>query len=134
MKKFLFVDGNGDYTEAIVDGVMDTRTCLAAVEVGNLVMESTNIPNGIEAVVNNTDVRSVIGVVLEKKSTTEAIILLKGRVEGLSGYIKSQKVYLGTDGAMTATKPSTGYLHILAQAIDADKINFDPVNTKIKLS
>lgn len=133
MKKFLFVDGNGDMTEATVDGILDQRTCLSTVAVGHLVMESTNIPNGVDRVVDNVNVVSVIGVVLEKKSTTEAIVLLKGTVSGLAGFTKAQKVFLGTDGAMTSVKPSAGNLHVIAQCTDASVLMFNPVNTKVKL-
>lgn len=134
MLKFLYVDSAGDYTEAVVEGVMEERTCLSTLAVGELVSESNGIPNGVDLVADNTDTRSVVGIVIEKKSTTTAIVLFSGRIEGLSGFTKSKKIFLDTDGTMTSTKPTTGYLHIIGQCNNEGVINFNPVNTKTKLT
>lgn len=134
MKKFLYVDDNGDYTEALVDGVMSDRTCLADLAIGDLVMESLTISNGVDKVTDNLEVRSVVGLVIEKPETTRATILFKGRIDGLSGFTKARKFYLSETGTMSSTKPGSGNVHILGQANDADVLLFDPVNTKIKLA
>jgi hypothetical protein len=41
-------------------------------------------------------------------------------------------VYLSNTGGFTDTIPNNGYLHILGHVIDADKIDFDPSNIKVK--
>ena len=132
--KFLFINSYGFYEEGVAAGVFDTRTCDAGVSVGDLVCESSTITNGVDKVVSNTDVRSVIGFVVNKPTTTTAEILLKGKISGLSGITKGYKVYLSSAGTFTSTKPQYGYLHVLGHAVDADTIDFDPVNIKIKLS
>lgn len=131
MLEFLYVDANGDYIETINDATGEQRTCDVESVVGDMVMNSETVDNGVDSVVDNWDDRDVIGIITEKPTTTTCIVMTKGRVEGLSGLTKAQKVYLGADGAFTSTKPTDGYVRVVGHAIDADKVNFDPINTKI---
>lgn len=106
--------------------IVVSRNCLISVSVGDLVMESNLIANGVDEVTNNTDVRPVIGLVLEKPTTTTCKVLLQGTVEGLSGLTKAGKVFLNTDGTITSTVVSTGYLQCLGTSRDADAVDFNP--------
>ena len=134
LKKFLFVNSEGFYEEGTVEGIISTRVCDSGLAVGDLVMESTTITDGVDKVTNNSNSRSVIGWVYSKLSATSAEILTKGVITGLSGLTKSGKTYLSTTGTFTDTIPTTNYVHILGHAVDATVIDFDPVNTKIKRS
>ena len=133
IKQFIYVDVNGDYIEGYADGNAIERSCDSGLAVGDLVCESSSIANGVDKISNNSDVRSVIGWVISKPDATTANILTKGVISGLSGLTKTGKVYLSTSGDFGSAMPSDGYLQILGHAIDADTIDFDPVNTKIKL-
>ncbi len=132
MNKFLFVNPDGDYEESIVEGVYEERNCDSSLAVNDLVFESDSIADTVEGAVSNLDSRTVIGVCVEKKSATVAIILTKGKITGVSGLTKGYKAYLSGSGSLTETKMDYGYIHILGHAVDADVLNFDPSNTKIR--
>jgi len=133
IKQFLFVDDNGDYTEGYSDSQLIKRSCDASLAIGDLVFESNSISNGVDKVVNNKDVRSVLGYVTEKPTSTTAMILTKGIITGLSGLTKTGKVYLSSSGGFTNTIPTGGYLQVLGHAIDSDQFDFNPINTKVKI-
>ena len=133
MKQFLYVDSNGDYTEGYNDGHGEIRSCDSSLAVGDLVYESETIANGVDKVVDNSDVRSVIGYVIDKPSATVANIIRQGTITGTFNLTKAAKVYLSDTGTLTDTKPTYGYQQILGFAVDSNTIDFDPSNTKIKL-
>ncbi len=132
-EQFLYTDNEGMYTEGIVEGNSLQRTCDASALVGDFVVQGFLNANSVDVVSNNIDMRSVIGIIVEKPTTTDAIVMTKGVISGLAGMIKTQKVYLGADGKMTPIIPTDGYLQILGHAIDEDKVDFYPINTKVKL-
>ena len=133
IKQFLFVDDNGDYTEGYSDSQLIKRSCDASLAIGDLVFESNSISNGVDKVENNKNVRSVLGYVTEKPTSTTAMILTKGVITGLSGLTKTGKVYLSSSGGFTNTIPTGGYLQVLGHAIDSDQFDFNPINTKVKI-
>ena len=133
MKKFLFVDANGDATEGIVDGIIETRPCDPSLTMMEPVMESDNITGGVEQTTNNTDVRDVIGWAIDKPTVDTVNVLLAGKIDTPSNLVKGQKVYLGADGRLATVKPAEGYLKVLGHAIDDARMDFNPVNTKLKI-
>ena len=133
MKQFIFTNTDGYYEEGSVDGQGAVRACDASLAPGDLVCESSSITNGVDKVTSNAETRSVIGWVINKPTSTTAEILFKGTISGLSGLTKAGKVYLSASGGFGNAIPTGGYVQILGQAIDADTIDFDPTNTKIKL-
>jgi len=133
LKQFIFTNNDGYYEEGYTDGSGVVRSCDSGLAIGDLVMESETIANGVDKVTDNSDVRSVIGYCIAKPTTTTAEILLAGEIDGLSGLTKGEKVYLSDSGKFSSTKPSSGYLHILGYAIETTKLDFDPINSKIKI-
>ena len=131
--KFLYVNDDGYYEEGYVEGIFGTRDCDSSLSVGDLVTESLSITNGVDKVIDNNSTRSVIGWVFDKPTSITATILYKGVITGLSGLEQAGKVFLSDTGSFTSTKPLSGYLHLLGHAFAADQIEFNPVNTKIKL-
>ena len=134
MKQFIFTNTDGYYEEGVVDGHGETRACDASLAVGDLVCESSSIINGVDKVTSNSETRDVIGYVIGKPDATTASILTKGIISGLSGLTKAGRVYLSSSGGITASLPANGYIKTLGQAIDADKIDFDPSITKVKIA
>jgi hypothetical protein len=132
IKKFLFVNTDGFYEEGYVEGTIATRACDSSLAVGDLVCESSSITDGVDKVTSNSETRDVVGWVMNKPSSTTAEILFKGVITGLSGLTKTGKVYLSDTGGFTSTLPTSNYVKVLGHAIDADQIDFNPVNTKIK--
>lgn len=132
MIEFIFVDDSGNYTDAKVDGTYEIRTSLSSAAIGDLVYESTLITNGVDTVVDNNDSRSVIGIIVDKPSSTAALVCTSGKIESLSGFDKGYKVYLSNTGNITSNQPNSDYLQVLGHAVDVDVIDFYPVNTKIR--
>ena len=129
--QFLFVDDQGDYTDSYVDGLGELRPCSTGANVGDLVMNSETVPNGVDVATDNLDMRDIIGIIVEKPDTDEAVVMTKGRISGLSGLTKSKKVFMGVDGSISADMPLYGNMVILGHSVDADSMDFYPVNTKV---
>ena len=134
MKEFLLVDVDGNYTISYIDGSGITRVCDAGAAVGDLVVDSETVANGVDVLADNVDVRSgVSGIIVEKLDTTKCIVASKAVIEGLSGLTKGAKVFLSTTGGMTPTRPTTGYFCILGHAVEVDTLNFNPINTVVAM-
>ena len=112
--------------------VTDLRNCLATVQVGDVVMESNIITNGVETVTDNTDVRPAIGLVINKPTSTTCEVLFVGTVEGFTGLNKGTKVFLNIDGTVTSSVATTGYLQCLGTARDPDTVDFNPQLNRVK--
>lgn len=110
------------------------RNCSISDSIGNLVVESNSLSNGVDSITDNTDVRPVIGIIIEKPTTTTCKVLLQGTLSGFSGLNKANKVFLNIDGTVTSTVVTTGYLQCLGTSIDADVINFNPQLNRVKRS
>lgn len=106
--------------------VVDDRTCLASANVGDLVMESETLVNRVDVVVDNSDIRPVFGIIIEKTSDTECVVLMVGVVGGFSGLTKSRKIFLSTTGSITSTPPTTDYMQSLGVAKEDSVIDFFP--------
>lgn len=112
--------------------ITDTRNCLVSVVVGDLVMESDIITNGVDTTTDNTELRPTIGIVIKKLTTTTCEVLFFGTISGFSGLSKGMKVFLNTDGTVTSTAVTTGYLQCLGTARDPDTIDFSPQLNRVK--
>ena len=107
------------------------RTCLATAAVDDLVTESDTIAGGVDVATNNTDIKPVIGVIIAKPNPTTATVLFQGQLTGQAGLTKARKVFLSAAGLITSTAPSSGYVQELGNAIDADKVDFNPQNVRV---
>jgi len=133
LQEYLFVDDEGNYTEDLIEGSYIKRICDISASVGDLVTESGSIIHGVDVPINNTDKKSVIGIIIRKSDDTSVCIMTKGVITGLSSLNKSKKVYLSEAGNIDSGIPSAGYLQVLGHAINNDAIDFNPANTHIKL-
>jgi hypothetical protein len=112
--------------------VVVSRECLVSLAVGDLVMESLTIVNGVDKTIDNTDTRPTMGIVLEKPTTTTCKVLLVGTVQGFSGLTKASRVFLNTDGTITDVAVGTGYLQCLGTVRDVDTVDFNPQLIRVK--
>lgn len=112
--------------------IVDIRPCASSLVIGDLVHLSKTVAQGVDEVINNTDNRLVVGIVLSKPSSTTAEIMFIGSLTGLSGYGTGVKVYRGTLGELTDTLPSTGFVQILGNTSDGTHIDFKPSATHIQ--
>jgi len=124
-----------DEIDSILDNsssTIETRVCDNTAQVLDLVFEDNSIANKVISATNNTEVRPVMGIIIEKITATSCKVLLLGTVSGFSGLTKGRKVFLGTDGSVTSTVVTTGYLQCLGTAKEADTIIFNPNFTRVK--
>jgi len=126
----LFTAGGNVSDEA--KSLIAIRNCDSTLSIGDLVWESTSNALEVIEVTNNIDSRLVIGICIDKPTSTTAKILFKGSLTNLSGYTAGKKVYCGTSGEMTSTVPSTGYLQVLGNCSDGTHIDFSPAMHQIK--
>lgn len=112
--------------------VVETRDCLASASVGDLVMESETLVNRVDVATDNTDIRPIFAVIIEKTSATECVILLLGQMSGFSGLTKGRKVFLSTSGGITSTPPTTGYLQSLGVAKEDSIVDFRPNMQRVR--
>lgn len=114
------------------NSITDIRNCLVGASIGDLVMESLAITEGVDSVVDNNDIRPIIGIIINKPTTTTCEVLTVGRVDGFVGLTKGSKIWLNTDGTVTSTPVATGYLQNLGTAREADVIDFNPQINRVK--
>lgn len=127
-------DAIQDQNNTSAKNITQVRNCLASVDVLDLVVESNSIVNGVDSVVDNNDIRPVMGVVIKKISDTRCEVLLLGTVGGFTGLTKGSKVFLNTDGTVTSNIVTTGYLQTLGTARDVDTVDFNPQINRVKRS
>jgi len=113
------------------ESIVVVRNCAITAAVLDLTMESDNIVDGVDSVIDNADVRPIIGLIISKPTTTTCEVLLLGAMDGFSGLIKGKKVYVGTNGLVTQTLVTTGYIQTLGVASDVDTVNFNPQLTRV---
>jgi hypothetical protein len=109
-------------------------SCLASVDVGDLVYQDSSVDERVNTAVDNTTVAQIIGVVYSKSQPTIANVLVLGVAEGFSGLSRGDRVFLSTSGTPTTTKPASGYLHNLGVAISATDFLIIPNNIRVKLT
>ena len=108
------------------------RDCVVGANVGDLVMESLTVANTVDITTNNVDTRPVVGVIVEKPTTTTALIANSGTILGLAGLNKGKTVFLGVSGDITSIPPTTGYIQYLGVANEVDEVNFQPSIIRVK--
>jgi hypothetical protein len=129
--KYVFNPFTGDFDsiktqDSVPSIVLENRNCDISVAVGDLVVESETVVNGVDAVSDNTDIRPVFAIVIKKVSDTICNVLIVGTVGGLAGLTKARKVFLSTTGTIGSTVVATGYLQCLGNARDVDTVDFNP--------
>ena len=127
-KKVLELINNN--TEASL--LVNTRTCDISAIVGDLVMESSTSVNTVDVASDNTDLRPVFGIIIEKVDSTTAKILLIGTISGFSGLTKGNQIFLSITGSITSTPPITGYLQSLGVAKESTEVDFNPKMQRVK--
>ena len=129
--KYVFNPFTGDFDsiktqDSVPSIVFENRNCDISLAVGDLVVESETVVNGVDGAVDNTDIRPVFGIVIKKSSSTVCNVLIIGTVGGFSGLTKARKTFLSITGTVTSAVPATGYLQCLGNARDVDTVDFDP--------
>ena len=114
------------------NNIVESRSCLATADVGDLVVESETFVDRVDVAEDNLDIRPVFAIIIEKTSETTCTILLLGQVGGFSGLVKSRKVFLDVDGSITSTPPTTGYMQSLGVAKEDSVVDFRPNMQRVR--
>lgn len=112
--------------------LLEERDCLAGAQVGDLVVESEVFVDRVDVVTDNTDVRPVFAVIINKLTSTRCEILLLGQISGYTGLTKGRKVFLSETGRITSTPPTTGYVQSLGVAKEDSIVDFRPNMQRVK--
>jgi len=118
--------GSGDGSKIVED-----RDCDSGLATGDLVHESKTVYRGVDKVINNTDVRLIVGIVISKPSATVAKIMFMGAYDGITGFNTGAKVYCSGTGTLTYSLPTIGYVQILGNTSDGEHMDFNPAMSQI---
>ena len=108
-----------------------TFDCEASADVGDLVYIDPDNENKVLVNANNTVIQQTIGVITTKPDSTTAKVLILGIASGYSSLTISGKIFLGTDGLITQTLPTSGYRQVLGVAASETEILFIPSNERV---
>jgi hypothetical protein len=114
--------------------VILTFQCESSASVGDFVYLDSVVDEKVLVNTSNTVVSPTIGVIDSKPSAQLCEVMVVGLRGGYSGLLKGQKVFLSASGQATATKPTTGYLHVLGVAVSATEMIVLPNSIRTKLS
>lgn len=105
--------------------------CDAAAAVGDLVFQDSLVAEKVNVCEDNTTLEPCIGVLILKLQATRCQVLILGLQDSYSGLSIGDRVYLGTDGSITTTKPATGYMQSLGQVVAPDTVFFIPNSQRV---
>ena len=105
--------------------------CEPTSAVGDIVYQDSIVQTKVLTNTNNTEVSTSLGVIVRKLNPTQCIVLTLGVYEDYVGLPIGVKVFLGTDGSITTSKPSTGYVQTLGSTVSPTQIFFLPNTTRV---
>ena len=91
--------------------------------------QSSSTNNRAVTAADNTNLEPVIGIVLDKPTTTTCTVILHG-IYALS--VSRGKFYLGAGGSATTTGPTTGFLQSLGVSFGNGDIFINPEYNRVK--
>lgn len=124
-------DSGSSSPNPVAEKIADIFNCAATVVVGDLVVPSETISGNVESLSSNVYNNLCLGVVVSKPSLTTAEVLVSGRLSGLSGLPIGRPLFIGTDGKLTALKPTTGHLQTMGMSITASTAFLLPSLSKV---
>ena len=104
--------------------------CEASTVIGDIVYQDDIVNTKVITNINNTQVKPSLGVVIRKLTSTRCVVLTLEIENGYTGLPIGSKVFLGTDGTITTTKPPTGYVQNLGTTVSDTQIFFLPNTTR----
>jgi hypothetical protein len=112
-----------------------TLNCDNTATVSDIVYNDTSISNKVIVHTNNTLNVTTLGIIIEKPTSTTAVILILGNcLETYSGLNLSKKVWLSNTGSLTTVRPTSGYLQEIGICLDLNKVFVNINHMKIKLA
>lgn len=112
--------------------------CYETSQVGDVVAITPLLTDHVTSLTTNVYQNLALGVIIRKPSDTVATVLISGKLDdsayGLMGLTAAQPAFIGTDGRMTTTPPSSGHRQIMGLAISASRMVLIPSMTKTVLA
>lgn len=105
--------------------------CASSAAIGDLVYQDTTVETLVNVCEDNTTLEPAIGVIIDKREDTVCEVLVLGVYVGYTGLDIGDRIYLGTDGTVTTTKPSVGYMQTMGQAVAGNAIFFLPNSQRV---
>jgi hypothetical protein len=125
-------------TVETAEKIADTFDCDATALVGDVVTPSETVENKVESLAGNVYNGLAFGIIIEKLSLTTCKVLISGKLTGatynLAGLTYGKALFVGTDGTITTTTPTTGHRQKMGMAIKSDTIFLLPSLEKVILS
>lgn len=101
--------------------------------VNDLVRINEGTPDLADVATNNLDNRVVIGIIIEKLTTTRARVALTGVIDDPDATTQGI-IYLSATGRFTSTPPTTNYVQKLGFSFGNGKVDLKPDKTHVKLN
>jgi hypothetical protein len=100
-------------------------TCTVAETVGDpVIFHATNADQVERLTSNSYDTRLVVGVIHSKTSPTQCFVVTMGILEGItSGLTQGQPIWISPTGTLTTTKPTTGHLQVIGNAVASTDVS-----------
>lgn len=100
-------------------------TCTIVEQIGDPVVFHDTVDGRVESLTDNVyDSRLVVGIIQAKSSDTECFVVTLGILEGIAAGLDSgAAVWVSTTGGLTTTKPATGHLQVLGDAVSSTDIS-----------
>lgn len=114
-----------------VEAVDIEYACNVTTAVGDVVIFSTITVGKVDELTSNVYGDLALGIVKTKTSTITCVVRLFGELSGFSGLSPGRRVFVGTGGAPTTTKPATGHLQIIGKATSATEILVNAAGQKV---
>lgn len=108
-----------------------TMACATTVAPGDLVYHSLTANNSVVTATDNLSPEPIFGLVTSKVSPTAATVIYTGIVPCP---LSRGKVFVGPDGLMTLSIPTTGYMQHLGISFGNGQMLFQPEHHRTKRS
>lgn len=107
--------------------------CESSTSIGDNVYMNPTISDKVEVATDNRNDNPIVGIVIEKLSSSVAKVLLSGECPLVfSGLDKSKPVFLSATGTLNNSAPATGFIQKMGMCLEDNKIflNIDYMRVK----
>lgn len=111
--------------------VSATFSCDEATVIGDLVVPSTTTEDTVLTIKSNVYSGLVIGVVINKPTPDTCEVLATGKLGDISGVEFGKPMFVGTNGKLTTTCPTTGHKQIMGMTLTSSSAFLLPSTEKV---
>lgn len=102
-------------------------TCTASDAVGDPVIFHATVAGQVESLASNVYDGLVVGLIESKTSDTDCFVVTLGIPPSiaLAGLDEGKPCWVGTSGGVTTTKPATGHLQVIGNAVSTTSLSIN---------